>query len=71
MSHHSSRAAPNITEVLFAAAVTVVPGVRGMFGTVPPPATALALLTIFPVVIWGADDTRRWVVRRRIGDHNG
>jgi hypothetical protein len=54
-------------EVVFAIVVTAVPGVRGVFGTALPPAGALALLVVFPFVVWGADEMRRWSIRRRSG----
>jgi magnesium-transporting ATPase (P-type) len=50
-------------ELVFAAAVTL-PGLGSVFETSPPPAAALALLVTFPVIVWGADEVRRWFVRR-------
>ncbi len=46
-------------EVTFAAAVAVVPGLRTVFGTSPPPLAALPLLVAFPIIVWGADEARR------------
>ncbi len=51
-------------EVAFAAAVTALPGLRTVFGTSPPPLIALPLLASFPVIVWGADELRRWLIRR-------
>ncbi len=51
-------------EVVFAAAVTALPGFRTVFGTRPPPASALALLVAFPIIVWGADEVRRGLIRR-------
>ena len=51
-------------EVAFAAAVTALPGLGTIFGTSVPPAAALALLVPFPFVVWGADELRRWMLRR-------
>jgi calcium-translocating P-type ATPase len=47
-------------ELLFTAALVWVPPLQDVFGTRPPPATALALLPAFPVVVWAVDA----VVRR-------
>ncbi len=51
-------------EIAFAAAVTVVPGLRAVFGTAPPPLAVLPLLIVFPIIVWGADETRRAFIRR-------
>ena len=55
-------------EVAFAAAVATLPGFRNVFGTRAPPLIAVPLLVAFPVVVWGADEIRRWLIRRH--DHN-
>ena len=52
-------------EIAFAAAVITIPGLRDLFGARPPPAAALALLVAFPIVVWGADELRRFALRRR------
>jgi calcium-translocating P-type ATPase len=54
-------------EVVFAAAVVSLPGLRTVFGTSPPPLIALPLLVAFPVIVWGADEIRRWLIRRHDG----
>jgi magnesium-transporting ATPase (P-type) len=51
-------------EIAFAAAVTVVPGLRAVFGTAPPPLAVLPLLITFPFIVWGADEIRRAFIRR-------
>ena len=51
-------------EIVFAAAVAALPGFRTVFGTSLPPFAALALLPSFPIIVWGADETRRWLIRR-------
>jgi calcium-translocating P-type ATPase len=51
-------------EVAFAIAVTGVPVLRTAFGTSPPPLAALPLLAAFPFIVWGADEARRWLIRR-------
>jgi magnesium-transporting ATPase (P-type) len=54
-------------EIVFGAGVAALPGVRGVFGTALPPAQALALLPLFPLVICGADVLRRWLHGRSAG----
>ena len=50
-------------EVAFAAAVVAVPVLQDVFGTAVPPPALLALLPVFPVLVWGADEL--WRLRRR------
>jgi magnesium-transporting ATPase (P-type) len=57
-------------EVAFAAAVAAVPGFRSVFGTSVPPPAALALLISFPIIVWGADETRRALIRRHDRRHD-
>ncbi|HEY7596133.1 MAG TPA: cation-transporting P-type ATPase [Actinophytocola sp.] len=54
-------------EVAFAAALITVPALRDVFGTAMPPAGSLALLAVFPVVVWGADEF--WRSHRRRHSH--
>ena len=51
------------TEILFAAALVYVPALQKLFGTAPLHGSELALLALFPLVVWGADELRR--ARRR------
>ncbi len=44
-----------------------VTNVKPVFGTAPPPAWSIALLVPFPFIVWGADELRRAVRRRRAG----
>ena len=53
-------------ELVFTAALLYVPAFQAVFGTRPLPATDLLLLAVFPVIVWGTDELRRWH-RRRIG----
>ena len=52
-------------ELVFAAAVVVLPPLQAAFGTAVPDAEALALLIPFPFIVWGADETYRYLRRRR------
>lgn len=54
-----------VFELVFAAAVVWLAPLRTIFGTVPPGPAALALLLPFPVVVWGADELSRFLLRRR------
>jgi magnesium-transporting ATPase (P-type) len=56
-------------EVAFAAAVVAAPGLRTVFGTSAPPLAALPLLAAFPVIVWGADEVRRALIRNRERRH--
>ncbi|MBL6279866.1 cation-transporting P-type ATPase [Micromonospora fiedleri] len=52
-------------ELAVAAVIVALPPLPEVFGTRPPPAPALALLLVFPVVVWGADELRRRLIRGR------
>ena len=53
-------------ELVFAAAIVCLPGLSTLLGMAVPPAAQLAVLPAFPVVVWGVDELRRWVRRRRL-----
>jgi len=53
-------------EILFAAAVIYLPPLQAVFGTAGLGWPEIALLATFPIVVWGSDELRRWVVRRRL-----
>ena len=44
-----------------------VPLFQRMFGTAAVSVDTLLLMLPFPLVVWGADEIRRWLVRRRAG----
>jgi calcium-translocating P-type ATPase len=52
-------------ELAFAAAVIYVPALQGIFGTESLGADELLLLALFPPLVWGSDELRRWLIRRR------
>jgi magnesium-transporting ATPase (P-type) len=49
----------------FAAAIVYLPALHGLFGTEALTPTQLLTVTPFPVVVWGADELRRGLLRRR------
>jgi len=51
--------------VAFAAMVVYLPALHGFFGTAALSAGQLATVAPFPFIIWGADEIRRALVRRR------
>jgi magnesium-transporting ATPase (P-type) len=53
------------SEIAFLAALVYVPFLQDVFGTAPLGVTELAILATFPVVVWGADELRRYWIRRR------
>jgi len=52
-------------ELLVAAVVVYAPPLQSLLGTAGVPARDLLLLLPCPVVVWGADELRRSVVRRK------
>jgi calcium-translocating P-type ATPase len=51
-------------ELVFAAAIVLLPGVSTVLGMACPPPAQLAVLPLFPIVVWGADEIARWLRRR-------
>ena len=52
-------------ELAFAAAIVYLPVLQDAFGTAALGPRELALLATFPFIVWGADELRRWRIRRR------
>jgi magnesium-transporting ATPase (P-type) len=52
-------------ELAFAAALVYVPFLHPVFGTAALSLAQVCLVLPFPLVIWGADEIRRWIQRRR------
>ncbi|WP_405486505.1 cation-translocating P-type ATPase [Streptomyces sp. NBC_00096] len=50
-------------ELVFTAALVYVPLLQGLFGTAALPLDVVALIAVFPVLVWGTDELRR--LRRR------
>lgn len=54
-----------IAELALAAVFIYAPPLQSLLGTAAPPAHALLLLIAYPLVVWGADELRRLLLRRR------
>ena len=52
-------------ELLFAAALIYIPPLQDIFGTAALDARYLAVLAVFPFIVWGSDELRRWYKRRQ------
>jgi calcium-translocating P-type ATPase len=50
----------------FAAALIYTPALNGFFGTAPLTGAQLATVAPFPFIVWGADELRRFLRRRRL-----
>jgi calcium-translocating P-type ATPase len=55
-------------ELAFAAALIYFPPLQDLFGMGPLGPGELAILAVFPVIVWGSDELRRAVVRRNRPD---
>ena len=51
-------------EIVFAAAVIYVPGLQAIFSTASLPPEFVAVVVPFPFIVWGADEIRRYLLRR-------
>jgi calcium-translocating P-type ATPase len=52
-------------EIVLAALFVYTPPMQALLGTAPPPASDLLLLLAYPVIVWGADEFRKYVLRKR------
>jgi magnesium-transporting ATPase (P-type) len=52
-------------ELVLTAALVYVPPIQHVFGTAALPWDVLALIAVFPVIVWGGDEARRLLLRRR------
>jgi len=52
-------------ELLLAAIFVYAPPLQSLLGTAGLPLHDLVFLLPYPVIVWGADELRRWLVRRR------
>ncbi len=53
------------SELVFLGALVYIPALQPVFHTAPLGATELAILATFPFIVWGADEIRRYLLRRR------
>ena len=58
-------------ELVFAAAVIYLPPLQTVFGTNALGVRDLALLALFPFLVWGTDELGRWTRRRREASESG
>jgi calcium-translocating P-type ATPase len=54
------------SELVFLALFVYVPQFQAVFGTAALGLVELCILATFPVIVWGADELRRFLIRRRI-----
>ncbi|WP_405166693.1 cation-transporting P-type ATPase [Nocardia sp. NBC_01499] len=54
-------------ELALAAVVVYVPPIQHLLGTAALTPAMLAFTAPYPFIIWGADEIRRWLLRRRAG----
>ena len=52
-------------EIVLAAVFVYAPPMQGLLGTAPLPAVGLLLLLANPVIVWGADEFMRYLLRKR------
>ncbi len=52
-------------EPVFAAALVYLPPLQDIFGTASLDGRYLLILAAFPFIVWGSDELRRWLLRRR------
>ena len=60
-----------VAEIALAALFVYAPPLQSLFGTAALPARDLVILLPFPWIVWGADELRRYVMRRRGRPHAG
>lgn len=52
-------------ELTLAVAIVYLPPLQELLGTAALPAAGWLVVAPFPVIVWGADELRRWLARRR------
>ena len=50
--------------ILLAVIFVYTPPFQALLGTAPLPPSTLSLLLLYPLVVWGADELRRYLIRR-------
>ena len=56
-----------VFELVFAGAIAYVPLCQRIFNTASVSPEVILVMLPFPILVWGADEIRRWVVRSRVG----
>ncbi|MCX5193137.1 cation-transporting P-type ATPase [Streptomyces sp. NBC_00249] len=51
-------------ELVFTAALVYAPPLQNLFGTAALPLDVILLISVFPPLVWGTDEVRRWARRR-------
>ncbi|MFF4104609.1 cation-translocating P-type ATPase [Streptomyces sp. NPDC001903] len=51
-------------ELVFTAALVYAPPLQNLFGTAALPLDVVLLIAVFPPLVWGSDELRRWARRR-------
>ena len=54
-----------VVEIAFALSIAYLPQLHRVFGTAALTPTQLLTVAPFPFIVWGADELRRWLLRRR------
>jgi calcium-translocating P-type ATPase len=54
----------------FAALLIYQPALHALFGTAALTPSQAATVAPFPLIVWGADETRRWLIRHRYAKHH-
>ncbi|MFE7752638.1 cation transporting ATPase C-terminal domain-containing protein [Streptomyces sp. NPDC057428] len=52
------------SDILLVAIFVYTPAFQSPLGTAPLPASTLLLLLPYPFIVWGADELRRYLIRR-------
>jgi calcium-translocating P-type ATPase len=52
-------------ELVLTAAIIYLPPFQAVLSTAPRPPSLLVITLPFPFIVWGADELRRWLIRRR------
>jgi magnesium-transporting ATPase (P-type) len=55
-----------VAELLLAAVFVYAPPLQSLLGTAALPAQDLVILLPYPFIVWGADELRRWLIRRHV-----
>jgi calcium-translocating P-type ATPase len=51
--------------IAFAAAFVYLPPLQSLLGTAALPLSDVVILPLYPLIVWGADELRKWILRHR------